>query len=517
MFSREFYGALAAGLPVDAAVCEARKAIFTQVNAVEWATPVLYMRSRDGRIFDVQTQDEPPPLEIDEPEDADDTDIRVDLPPEVPDPERVIDISRNEGPAPEDPVPKSPKRDRPAVAVAAALERLSSDPHGPQRYRLLLDNAGRETTEVHLRAQDPNQALILDLSNESVLLPPGQETTTELVVRARGRAWTAQSHEYPFNVVIEPEGDSPKVVRGVLVRPPTITRVRAALAALVVVIVLAGLGLFLFRPHPVETGGGGGGGGGAGGQLTGIAYIRGSDIYITGSGSGPGDNLTADIDGDCRQPAWSQDGEWVAFSVSRDGESVIYGVRVADGLEVQLPSPSSPPSDTDPAISPDGTLLAFISGPPHQRHLYVAKADGTGSATLIDQGNDTRPAWSPDGQRIVFHRSLNGVAGLATIPAGGGEAHQFTTDPDDQSPSWTPSDGILFHSRRGGECCSLFIFDPDGSSVLPLHVGGAEPSWSPDGQSFAFHRGSEVWVADADGSNLRKILDAGSGNPDPAW
>lgn len=53
-FSQEFYTALVDGLPVDAAVTEARRAIFFLPNWVEWATPVLYMRSRDGNLFSLQ-------------------------------------------------------------------------------------------------------------------------------------------------------------------------------------------------------------------------------------------------------------------------------------------------------------------------------------------------------------------------------------------------------------------------------------------------------------------------------
>jgi len=53
--AHEFYAALADGYPVDAALAEARKAIFARENDVEWGTPVLYMRSPDGRIFDVAT------------------------------------------------------------------------------------------------------------------------------------------------------------------------------------------------------------------------------------------------------------------------------------------------------------------------------------------------------------------------------------------------------------------------------------------------------------------------------
>jgi outer membrane protein assembly factor BamD (BamD/ComL family) len=52
--AHEFYGAVADGYPVDAALAEARKAIFTQGNDVEWGTPVLYMRAPDGRIFSVE-------------------------------------------------------------------------------------------------------------------------------------------------------------------------------------------------------------------------------------------------------------------------------------------------------------------------------------------------------------------------------------------------------------------------------------------------------------------------------
>lgn len=52
-FAQNFYGALADGYPVDAALSEARKAIFGQGNEVEWGTPVLFMRAAEGRIFDV--------------------------------------------------------------------------------------------------------------------------------------------------------------------------------------------------------------------------------------------------------------------------------------------------------------------------------------------------------------------------------------------------------------------------------------------------------------------------------
>src|SRR5215218_484995 len=55
-FAQDFYDAVADGLPVDAAVAEARSAVsYSLDNTLEWGTPVLYMRSPDGRIFDIST------------------------------------------------------------------------------------------------------------------------------------------------------------------------------------------------------------------------------------------------------------------------------------------------------------------------------------------------------------------------------------------------------------------------------------------------------------------------------
>jgi len=54
VLAREFYTALADNLPVDAALAEARKQIvFEDPDSLEWATPVLFMRVADGRLFDV--------------------------------------------------------------------------------------------------------------------------------------------------------------------------------------------------------------------------------------------------------------------------------------------------------------------------------------------------------------------------------------------------------------------------------------------------------------------------------
>lgn len=53
MLTRDFYGALADGLPVDAALAEARKAIATQLRSLEWGAPRLLMHAADGRLWEI--------------------------------------------------------------------------------------------------------------------------------------------------------------------------------------------------------------------------------------------------------------------------------------------------------------------------------------------------------------------------------------------------------------------------------------------------------------------------------
>jgi tetratricopeptide (TPR) repeat protein len=54
-FAPALYDALAASRPIEAAVAEARKAIYT-VSPLEWATPVLYLRADDGLLFDITSR-----------------------------------------------------------------------------------------------------------------------------------------------------------------------------------------------------------------------------------------------------------------------------------------------------------------------------------------------------------------------------------------------------------------------------------------------------------------------------
>jgi hypothetical protein len=101
-FSEVFYEAVADSYPIDTAVAQGRKGILNATSGAEWGTPVIYMRSQDGRLFDVTRNVEPAPS-----------------PPIVQERPAEEPIVPHAAPPP----PPTPKgRDAPAVTVDAAGE-----------------------------------------------------------------------------------------------------------------------------------------------------------------------------------------------------------------------------------------------------------------------------------------------------------------------------------------------------------------------------------------------------------
>jgi hypothetical protein len=155
LFSQEFYSAVADGYPVDAALADSRVAIFAQGWSPEWGTPVLYLRSHDGRIYDVQRKSEasrPVPVEHRPPEKAVSTLARAvaaespgpPLPPDAakpapPAPQAsssppAVDMNRQAAQPPPAPSPKevsSPVNVVAAAPIPAALPRPTPIPPVP--------------------------------------------------------------------------------------------------------------------------------------------------------------------------------------------------------------------------------------------------------------------------------------------------------------------------------------------------------------------------------------------------
>lgn len=106
--------------PVDAAVAEARKAVLTEVSELEWATPVLFMRSEDGQLFDFATSPTAIPLRVEPTAIVADDPSRAAAATPAPAPEPTAPEPTAPAGAPPAVTPNEPRRRRPLTALVAS-------------------------------------------------------------------------------------------------------------------------------------------------------------------------------------------------------------------------------------------------------------------------------------------------------------------------------------------------------------------------------------------------------------
>ncbi len=223
-------------------------------------------------------------------------------------------------------------------------------------------------------------------------------------------------------------------------------------------------------------------------------------------------------------PAVSPDGRRIAFVSSRDGNQEIYVADTRTGIVGRL-THSPRVADRRPEWAPGGRKIAWESGPSGASDLFVMRADGQRKTLLVGgPGDDTDPAWSPDGRRIAFTSNRGGRRQLWAVVAAGGEPESLAQIPGrTHAPAWSPRGTHLVFARESAGNSDLWMLRLADGTLRKLTRGpgrDSRPDWSPKGGRIAFARAaagrSSLWVVRTDGAPGRPLDDT-DGLSGPDW
>jgi Tol biopolymer transport system component len=213
---------------------------------------------------------------------------------------------------------------------------------------------------------------------------------------------------------------------------------------------------------------------------------------------------------------WSPRGNQLAFRSNPARSDAEIVTAKIDGTDLRQLTDDCRVWERNPAWSPRGDEVAYDRYVGNERHIYVARKDGSRARRITtSRGGGTDASWSPDAEQLVFSRYPH----LFVIGRDGSGERRLTNMSGIQ-PAWSPrGDRIAFASGGEGDA-QIYLSNPDGSSVVQLTTeGGTEPAWSPDASRIAFVRAYNVWTMRADGTELVRLTarDGYTRAQSPAW
>jgi uncharacterized protein YjdB len=137
-------------------------------------------------------------------------------------------------------------------------------------------------------------------------------------------------------------------------------------------------------------------------------------------------------------------------------------------------------SATDPAISPDGSRVAFVSTRDGNPEVYVMDADGTNLTRVTnDPQPDGRPVFTADGAGIVFQSLRSGKPQIYTAALDGSGTKALTTDSVSQTPTVSPDGGTISFASVRSKTYHIWLMGRDGSSQRAFTKGALQNEMEP--------------------------------------
>ncbi len=190
-----------------------------------------------------------------------------------------------------------------------------------------------------------------------------------------------------------------------------------------------------------------------------------------------------------------------------------------------------PELEVDPAISPNGDMIAFAAGPADQMRIFVRQMAGGRTISLTDDqsGHYRGPQWSPDGSQIAFQSE----GSIHLIPALGGTSRRLVAASDVGTccAAWSPDGEWIAYVQQNG----IYVrsVDTGESRRIAEAYDPHSVTWSPDGSRVAYVSGnsafvlstrgfgniasSSIWTAPVRGRDPVPLTDNEFLNTSPVW
>jgi TolB protein len=227
-------------------------------------------------------------------------------------------------------------------------------------------------------------------------------------------------------------------------------------------------------------------------------------------------------------PNWGPDGRMLAYASVTNNWDVF--LTLLDGRPLTRPAHGADDvANHSPAISPDGTKIAFTSNRGGQSGYYdiwVVNRDGTNLHNLTpntDRSSEGTPTWSPNGAQIAFTSDRTGVNQVFVMNADGTNVRRISFAEKCDRPTWSALNFIAYTlERAGGKDIAITDLSRGDTRILTDGLGSNEqPTVASNGRHIAFvtsrYGKRQIATIDyPDGKSLRQLSTVGN-NTYPAW